>query len=69
MSPVIEKALGEGRSVLTPEEARAYLEEQVRDQLDMSLDEFVRRAEAGDLPDHPAIPHLVLLAGVRSPGC
>lgn len=69
MSPVLDKAASEGRHELTPEEAKAYVEEQVREALDMSLEEFYERARAKTLPDHPAVPHLVLLAGAPSPGC
>lgn len=67
MSPVLDQAASKGR--LTPEEARAYVEEQVREALDMSLEEFYERARAKTLPDHPAVPHLVLLTGAASPGC
>ena len=69
MSPVLDQAASEGRNDLTPEEARAYVEEQVQEALHISLEEFYERAKNKTLPDHPAVPHLVLLAGAPSPGC
>lgn len=49
---------------LTPEDVEALLTEQVERYLHMSLEEFERRAKAFDLPYHPAIPHLCMLAGL-----
>ncbi|HUY30914.1 MAG TPA: hypothetical protein VMV02_07980 [Acidimicrobiales bacterium] len=54
---------------LTREETLAYLEEQTQRYLHMPLDEFYRRAEAGTLPDHPAVPHLILMSGARATSC
>ncbi len=69
MTAGVAKAIQEGRDELTAEEAREYVEAQVRDRLGMSLAEFYRRASAGDLPEDPSVPHLVLLAGADSSGC
>lgn len=48
---------------LTPEEMRATLDQQARHYLGMSAEEFTAAAERGELPDHPVVAHLVLLAG------
>lgn len=48
---------------LTAEEVRGLLDEQARRYLGMTGEEFVAAAEQGSLPDHPAVAHLVLLAG------
>jgi hypothetical protein len=63
------KAILEGRDTLTADEAREYVAAEIWDRFGMTLEEFYERAEAGELPDDPAIPHLVLLTGARSPGC
>ena len=48
---------------LTAEEMRAMLDEQARHYFGMSAEEFTVAAERGELPDHPVVAHLVLLAG------
>lgn len=65
----VERAIAEGRTELTDEETREYLDEQTRVTLGMTLVEFMRRADEGTLPDHPAVPHLVLLTGARPGPC
>lgn len=68
MSPLLEQAIREDRD-LTPDEARAFIEEQSLEFFGLAYDEFVAAAEADALPAHPALAHLVLLAGVRSDSC
>lgn len=69
MSPGVARAVEEGREELTPAETREYLEEQTRKYLGISLDEFLRRAEDGTLPEHPAVAHLIMLSGARPTSC
>jgi hypothetical protein len=59
----------DGPDELTEEETRAMLEEQTQRVYGLSLDDFIRRAEAGDLPAHPDLVHLVLLSGARTDAC
>jgi hypothetical protein len=47
---------------LSPEETMQVLKKQVRRYLHMSVEEFLELMEAGTLPSHPAVPHLVMLA-------
>ena len=54
---------------LTIEQTHTLLEQEVRKYLDMSLDDFYRCAEEGHLPDHPVVPHLVLMSGARATSC
>ncbi len=68
-SPGLDQAIAEGRDELTDDEAREYLDAQTRTHLGMSLDEFIRAADEGSLPEHPAVPHLVLLTGARPVSC
>lgn len=67
-SPVLT-ATEQGRDELTPDEARQFLEEQVKTYLDMSVEEFRKRAHADALPDDPMVVHLALLAGVDLHSC
>lgn len=69
MSPVVERAVDEGRNELSEAEAREYLNEQTQKYLGLSLAEFMERAEAGTLPSHPVVAHLVLLTGARPGAC
>lgn len=69
MTPGLSHATSEGRDELTPDEARDFLEDQTQRYLGISLEEFMRRAEADDLPDHPMVEHLVLLTGARAHSC
>jgi hypothetical protein len=48
---------------LTRAEARVLFDRIARRELNMSGDEFLRRLDAGDLPDSPVVEHLALLAG------
>jgi hypothetical protein len=50
-------------SELTADELRAVLEDEAQHYLGMSADEFIAAAHRGELPDHPVVAHLVLLAG------
>ncbi|HEY3669498.1 MAG TPA: hypothetical protein VGN51_01065 [Acidimicrobiia bacterium] len=68
MSPALTEALAEGRD-LTPDETREYLEQQTQTYLRMSLGEFLALAEAGELPEHPVVAHLLLLTGARATSC
>lgn len=54
---------------LTPAQARAFLEEQTQRYLGLSLENFYRLADEGQLPDDPVVPHLVLLSGARPGSC
>jgi hypothetical protein len=54
---------------LTPEETQALLEQLTDKYLGIPLEEFYRLAEAGILPDHPVVPHLILLSGARASSC
>ena len=69
MSPGLARAIEEGREELTPDETREYLGEQTRRYLSMELDEFLRRAEEGSLPEHPVVAHLIMLSGARPSSC
>ena len=48
---------------LTEEETYKLLDEQARRYLNMSAEEFIRRADDGTLPHHPVVAHLVLFLG------
>ena len=48
---------------LSRAEARVMFDRVARRELGMSGDEFLKRLDAGDLPDHPVAEHLALLAG------
>lgn len=61
--------ISDNQDELTLEETLALLQEQTQRYLGMDLDEFYERAEAGTLPDHPAVPHLVLMSGARATSC
>lgn len=56
-------------NVLTGDDVAGYLDGQTRKYLGMSLDAFCEAAERGELPDHPMVPHLVLLSGAEPTGC
>jgi hypothetical protein len=61
---------GDGIVYLDGEEARAYFEQEVREKLGISGEEFLRRLDAGeyddiyDDPDHREIGHLEMLSHV-----
>jgi hypothetical protein len=44
-------------------EARVLFDRIALRELNMSGDEFLRRLDAGDLPDNPVVEHLALMAG------
>jgi hypothetical protein len=70
MSPTLSHVVQEGRDELTAPEAERFAEEQARQYLSMSIDEFRTRAATGDLPvDDPIVVHIALLAGVELQGC
>ncbi len=48
---------------MSEEEFRKVLDERCRRDLDVSLDEFVKRLALGDLPDLPAVTELAILVG------
>lgn len=48
---------------LSRAETRLLFDRTARRELNMSGDEFLRRLDAGDLPDSPVAEHLALLAG------
>lgn len=50
---------------LNAEEFRALLERRIRRRFRMSLEEFVRAIEAGELADDPAATEFALLVGAR----
>jgi hypothetical protein len=62
-------AVGDTQSEMTIEQTMTLLEEQTQRFLGMSLDDFYAHAEAGTLPDHPAVPHLILMSGARASSC
>jgi hypothetical protein len=49
--------------VLTREEVLDLLDREARRYLGMSGDAFIEAARSGNLPDHPMVAHLALLAG------
>ena len=70
MSPALAKALQEGRDELTRQEAHEFAEEQALQYFGISVEEFVKQAEAGNLPhDDPMVLHLALLTGARLQAC
>ena len=69
MLGTMANAAGELNQELSTEEAQAFLEDQTRRYLDMSLAELYQRAEAGTLPDDPVVTHLVLLSGAHPGAC
>lgn len=67
---VMDTVAREGREELTPEESRAYAEEQTQKYFGMSVEEFIAKAEAGQLPEEDAMTvHLAILTGARLPSC
>ncbi len=50
-------------SELSAEQLRGLLEEEAQRYFGMSAEQFIAAAERGELPDHPVVAHLVLLAG------
>lgn len=66
----MKNAAEELNQELSTEEAQAFLEDQTRRYLDMSLAEFYEGAETGTLPDDDAVvTHLVLLSGAHPGAC
>ncbi len=50
-------------SELSAEQLREILEEEAQHYFGMSAEQFIAAAERRELPDHPVVAHLVLLAG------
>ena len=48
---------------LSREEMRVIFDRLAQRELGMSGDEFLRKLDAGELPDNPVVEHLALLAG------
>jgi hypothetical protein len=70
MSTVLENAVAEGRDELTADEAREYVEAQTRLHFGLSIEDFIRKAEDGSLPeDDPVVVHLALLTGAKLHSC
>ena len=70
MSPALAHAIEEHRDELTQEEAQSFAEEQTRKHFGMSVEEFVRAADADRLPnDDPMVVHVALLTGARLHSC
>lgn len=67
---IMDTVAAEGRDELTPEESRAYAEEQTQKYFGLSVEDFIARAEAGQLPDDDAmVVHLAILTGARLQTC
>lgn len=47
-------------------ETSQFVEDEIRRHLGISTEEFLRRAEADQLPDHPAVAHLLILTGAET---
>ena len=65
---VIARKMRSGRRTgqtieLTRAEARVMFDRIARRELGISGDEFLKRLDAGTLPDSPVVEHLALLAG------
>ena len=70
MTPQLTEALADpDRDELTADEAHEYMEEQTLRYFGLSLAAFIAAAEANELPDHPALAHLILLTGAQSESC
>lgn len=54
------------KNELTKEEFRDLMASRIRQQLNMSLDEFMERRMNNDLPDVPGCAELDVLAGERT---
>ena len=50
-------------NIMSREDVLRLLDEQARQFLDMTGEQFIDAARAGTLPDHPMVAHLCLLAG------
>ncbi len=50
-------------NVMSREEVIALLDREAKHYLGMTADEFLDAARRDELPDHPIVAHLVLLAG------
>ena len=50
-------------NIMSRDDVLRLLDEQARQFLDMTGEQFVDAARAGTLPDHPMVAHLCLLAG------
>lgn len=62
--------MAEGRDELTAAEAREYVEAQTRTHFGLSIEDFIRKAEDGSLPeDDPVVVHLALLTGAKLHSC
>lgn len=53
---------------LSREEFAAYVEEQAQRYLGMTTAEFIESVRRGELPDHPATAHLLILTGAHMNG-
>ena len=60
---VVEKALSDP-GMLSPEEIQQEIEDRCRVWLGLTVEEFQRRRAAGELPDTPAVGHILMLFGV-----
>jgi hypothetical protein len=70
MSPVLSNAVDEGRDELTAEEAEQFADEQSREYLGMSIEDFRDHAARDELPhDEPMVVHVALLSGVELHSC
>lgn len=69
MTNGLARTIEQGRDELTADETREFLDDQTRSELGLTLDEFLDLAERGELPDHPAVAHLILLTGARPTTC
>jgi hypothetical protein len=66
----LAQAVAEGRDELTSDEAEQFADDQAREYLGMSVDEFRRRAADGTLPEDDAmVIHIALLPGARLRSC
>lgn len=67
---IMDTVAAEGRDELTPEESRAFAEEETQKYFGLSVDDFIAHAEAGRLPEDDAmVVHLAILTGARLPSC
>lgn len=67
---VTDLVVAEGRDEMTPEESRAFAEEQTQQYFGITVAEFLHRAAEGTLPeDDPMVIHLALLTGARLNSC
>jgi len=68
MTTGLAKAL-EDRDEMTADEANEWIEAETRRVYGLTIEEFVKAAEAEELEPHPDLAHLVLLTGARTTAC